>query len=155
MRDPAFSRAYQRGVKANRKDPHMHWRVHTALWVASAASKLPRGDFVECGVNYGFVSSAIMEYLDWNSLERTFYLLDTFHGLDERFITDKEREAGVLKVSKGKLTSGMYVDGVELVRANFAQWKNVQIIQGSVPETLDSVKAEAIAYLHLDMNCAA
>jgi hypothetical protein len=38
------------------------------------------GDFVECGVNAGFVSSAIMKKLQWNTLGRRFYLIDTFTG---------------------------------------------------------------------------
>jgi hypothetical protein len=40
------------------------------------------------------------------------------------------------------------------VRANFSQLKNVQIIQGPVPDTLGAVDTQKIAYLHLDMNCA-
>src|ERR1700728_938830 len=58
--DPDFRKAYQRGVKAARnRDYGWHWRVHIGLWVAYSASKL-KGDFVECGVNHGFLSSAIM-----------------------------------------------------------------------------------------------
>ena len=34
--DPAFRAAYARGVQASAGvDPQFHWRVHTALWVAS------------------------------------------------------------------------------------------------------------------------
>jgi hypothetical protein len=43
-------------------DPLVEWRVHVALWVARAASRVS-GDFVECGVNAGFTSSAILESL--------------------------------------------------------------------------------------------
>jgi hypothetical protein len=46
------------------------------------------------------------------------------------------------------------VKGSDLVRANFSEWKNVTIIEGSVPETLSQVAAKKIAYLHLDMNCS-
>jgi len=31
----------------------------------------------------------------------------------------------------------------------------VRIIEGAIPETLDQVRAEKIAYLHIDLNCAA
>src|SRR6187399_1006420 len=79
-RDPLFQAAYQRGVAAsNGFDPRHEWRVHVALWAAQAASRIP-GDFVECGVNAGFVSSAIMQRLDWQTIERKFYLVDTFEG---------------------------------------------------------------------------
>jgi hypothetical protein len=153
--DPAFQRAYQRGARAlNGKDfYHWEWRVHVGLWAADSASKLD-GDFVECGVSYGFLSSAIMEYLDWDRLGKTFYLLDTFAGLDPRFVTAGEREAGALKKNQAALDFGMYVDSVESVRANFAQWRNHRIIAGAVPETLEEVDARAVAFLHIDMNCA-
>ena len=52
------------------------------------------GDFVECGVNKGFLSSAIMEYLDWNSLDRGFYLLDTFAGLGTHGVTVRSLPTG-------------------------------------------------------------
>lgn len=90
MRQPNFIRAYQRGVKAAEEDYNWHWRVYMALCAASHAARL-HGDFVEFGVNRGFLSSAIMELLDWNTQGRTFFLLDTFAGIDERYISDAER----------------------------------------------------------------
>lgn len=154
MQDPRFVRAYARGVKAvGGTDLYeFHWRVHVALWAASIGSRLD-GDFVECGVNKGFVSSAIMEYLDWNSLDRDFYLLDTFAGLDERFVSDSERESGALEKNAQCLENGFYVTGVESVRENFAEWPRAIIVQGAIPETLDQVTPRQIAYLHIDMNC--
>lgn len=153
--DPAFQRAYQRGARAlNAVDWYQwQWRVHVGLWAASSASLLD-GDFVECGVSYGFLSSAVMEYLDWDRLGKTFYLLDTFTGIDPRFVTEHEREAGALEKSRLNVRNGMYASGVDSVRANFAQWHNQRIIVGAVPETLDQVDASAVAYLHIDMNCA-
>lgn len=154
MTDPSFIEAYQRGIKAScGVDSRFHWRVHVVLWVAYCASKL-KGDFVECGVNKGFNSSAVMHYLDWNSLDKTFYLLDTFNGLDERFITEEERLQGKLEINQKILDSGGYERDVEAVRANFSEWQRVRIIQGAVPETLFQVETEEVAYLHLDMNCA-
>jgi len=152
--DPAFIKAYQRGIKASDGvDSLFHWRVHVVLWVAQAASKLP-GDFVECGVNKGFYSSAIMQYLDWNSLDKKFFLLDTFNGIDERFVNDEEKRLGRLEINQRVLDQGGYELNVESVRKNFSEWERVQIIQGAVPETLRQVDTEQVAYLHLDMNCA-
>lgn len=153
--DPAFQRSYQRGVRALGGDDwyQWEWRVHVGLWAAASASKV-KGDFVECGVSYGFLSSAVMEYLDWDKLGRTFYLLDTFAGLDPRFVSAGERESGALEKSEQHVRHGVYVSSVDSVRANFAQWRNQRIIVGAVPETLDQVDADAVAYLHIDMNCA-
>ncbi|ALR14374.1 methyltransferase [Mycobacteroides saopaulense] len=153
--DPDFQRAYERGVRAlGGTDWYQwHWRVHVGLWAAASANKV-KGDFVECGVSYGFLSSAIMEYLDWDRLGKTFYLLDTFAGLDPRFVSAGERSAGALEKSDKLVKNGMYVSSVDSVKANFAQWRNQRVIVGAVPETLAEVDAEAVAFLHIDMNCA-
>lgn len=155
LEDPAFQRAYRRGAQAlGTADWYQwQWRVHVGLWAAASASRL-EGDFVECGVSYGFLSSAVMEYLDWDRLGKTFYLLDTFAGIDPRFVTDAERQSGAVEKSQVNLRNGMYVSGVDGVRANFAQWRNQRIVVGAVPETLEQVDSSAVAFLHLDMNCA-
>ena len=154
MDDPVFRRAYERGVRAAGDDYRWHWRVHIGLWAAACAARL-KGDFVECGVNRGFLSSTIMDYLNWDSLGKQFYLLDTFRGLDERFVSSADRASGAVEKNRKSLDSGFYVQGIEEVRANFSRWKNVSLIEGSIPETLPQVRAEKIAYLHLDMNCSA
>ena len=153
MDDPAFRQAYERGVRAAGDDYRWHWRVHVGLWTAACAAQL-QGDFVECGVNRGFLSSAIMDYLNWDSLGKQFYLLDTFRGLDERFVSPEDIASGAAEKHKKSMASGFYVQGIDEVRANFSQWKNVSLIEGPIPKTLPQVRAEKIAYLHLDMNCS-
>ena len=153
MDDPDFRKAYERGVRAAGDDYGWHWRVHIGLWAAACAARL-EGDFVECGVNRGFLSSAIMEYLNWDSLGKHFYLLDTFRGLDERLVSPADRASGAVEKNTKSLASGFYVQGIDEVRANFSQWKNVSLIEGPIPETLPQVRADKIAYLHLDMNCS-
>lgn len=147
MRDPRFIEAYSRGVAAGGGDHRWHWRVHVALWAAAHARGLS-GDFVECGVNRGFLSSAIMKYLDWNTLGKRFFLLDTFHGLDDRFISDEEKAAGRSSAYRG------YSECFEQTRTNFEEFQNVILIRGPVPLTLNDVDSDRVCYLHLDMNCA-
>jgi hypothetical protein len=155
MLDPHYKRAYARGLQALHgfDDYRWHWRIHVGLWVASSASTL-EGDFVECGVNRGFLSSAIMEYLSWDSLNKTFYLLDTFAGLADRFVSARELQNGAMEKNQENLRRGFYVSGADEVEANFRQWTNAKVIKGAVPESLPQVRSEKIAYLHLDMNCA-
>src|SRR3954452_2315021 len=77
-RNSQFRAAYARAVQASRGvDQHLEWRVHVALWAAATALRAA-GDFVECGVNAGFLSSAIMRRLNFAALPRKYYLLDTF-----------------------------------------------------------------------------
>jgi len=152
MQEHSFRKAYDRGVLAA-GDYGWQWRVHIGLWAARSASLLC-GDFVECGVNRGFLASAVMDYLDWDSLGKQFYLLDTFRGFDERYLSPEDRAGAARERNQHSIESGFYVQSVESVITNFSQWKNVRIIQGPVPETLVQVSAKEIAFLHLDMNCA-
>jgi hypothetical protein len=155
MEDPDFRRAYDRAVQAaGGLEYRWYWRVHIGLWAANVASKLT-GDFVECGVNYGCLSSAIMEYLDWNTMGRNFYLLDTFSGLDERYIGESDLLSGAIEKSNDALKSGTYTCDIDSVRDNFSEWaSHISIIQGAIPETLNRIEAEKIAFLHIDLNCA-
>lgn len=148
--DPEFDRAYRRGVRAigGTDRYRFQWRAHVALWAAATASRI-EGDFVECGVNYGFMSSAIMEYLDWDTLGKTFWLLDTFSGVDSGQASEK-----ALMVSRKLHREGFYADGVDVVRRNFSEWRNHRIVVGAIPGTLDQVEADRVAFLHIDMNCA-
>lgn len=143
--DPDFQLAYARAIKANDgKDHHIRWRAHVALWVARQAAQLD-GDFVECGVSTGFLASAIMQHVDWNKLGKRFFLFDTWQGLDARFLSDAELKANRL---------GWYSDvHFEKVAANFAEYGNVRLVRGSVPETLSQADIQKVCYLSLDMNC--
>lgn len=147
MQDPSFIAAYQRGIQAAGQDYKCHWRVHVALWVAAHAVKLG-GAFVECGVNRGFISSSVMRYLNWNSLNRNFYLFDTFCGFDPAALSLEEKELNYMKKSKD-----YYTDCYKEAEQNFSEFKNVTLVRGSVPSTLTQVEIPKISYLSIDMNC--
>jgi hypothetical protein len=149
MRDPRYVKAYEVAEKALGYDHKMFWRLHVALWCASQAQKLP-GDFVECGVWRGFLATAIMNYIPWPNANKQFYLFDTWEGLDERYLTEGERN------NQAKLDhfKPYYANQYESVKEHFSNYPNVHLIKGSVPETLDSVEIGAVSYLSLDMNCA-
>lgn len=148
MDDPFFQAAYLRGVQAaGGRDYNWHWRVHVGLWAARTAMTLI-GDFVECGVGRGFMSSAVMCHLDWNRLSRRFYLLDTFAtGIDAKYASEVEQAAFTARNHQ------VYADSLEEVRQNFSEWPTAQVVVGAVPDTLPEIKADSIAFLHLDMNC--
>ena len=153
IQDPKFKEAYKRGIKAAGRDYCWHWRVHTGLWAASSAINV-KGDFIEFGVNKGFLSSAIMQLLDWNSTARRFLLLNTFSGIDERYISVGDVSVGVLDRNKRDIESGFYTFDVDSVRKNFEEWPKAQIVQWAVPDTLSLVDSDNFAFVHLDMNCA-
>ncbi len=97
LRDERFLRAHARGwACAGRKRRHIddiRWNMHVALWAASQAARLP-GDFVECGVDNGMLSVGICEWLDFNRMDRDFWLFDTFDGIPESQMSAAER-AGI------------------------------------------------------------
>jgi hypothetical protein len=147
MQDPRFIAAYDRGAAAEGFDPKYYWRTHVALWCARVAAHLS-GDFVECGVCRGMLSSSIMTYLGWNQLDRRFFLFDTFTGLDEQIVTEEEVASGNFGYFREMYKEDIY----ESVVRNFAEFKNVRIVRGSVPATLSTVDIESVAYLSIDMN---
>ncbi|MFN7939531.1 MAG: TylF/MycF/NovP-related O-methyltransferase [Bryobacteraceae bacterium] len=149
-----FTGAYERGVKSSHGvDPAFEWRVHVALWAAKQALRV-RGNFVECGVNAGFMSSAIMHHLDWNSISRTYYLIDTFAGPNLEQYSAEEREKGRVAIAQKALAAGAYITDVDSVRSNFSEWRNASVVQGEVPGVLTTLDIGEVAFLHLDMNCA-
>jgi hypothetical protein len=147
-KDPGFAEAYRVGASGGRADLHIEWRVHVALWVAGQAAQL-EGDFVECGVNTGILSGAIMSALDFGKWpERKFYLLDTFAGIPEEQITAAERTAGVSGMNRKYQDSDLYA----AVQQKFAPWPNAVVVRGRVPDTLSAIKSTRVSYASIDMN---
>lgn len=152
LRDPKFQSAYKRGIKAAGVDYGIEWKTYIVCWAASRAILAGKGDFVECGVNRGFMSSVIMSYLDWNMLGRNYYLVDTFNGIYEDMLSDKERAAGYIKNNRTSLAQGLYVKGADGAIKNFSEWPSARVIQGFVPKALKDIPKSSFAFVHLDMN---
>jgi len=144
IRERRFAEAYGLVIGQGLTGGGSRWRAYVACWVANWCKMLD-GDFVECGVNKGYQSRLVMEYADFTSLSKSFYLLDTFHGLVEKYASPTEKKAGKLESKYGA--------AYERVLETFRGIPNVVIIKGPVPDTLKQVKSNKIAYLALDMNC--
>ena len=145
IKEPAFSKAYNLGKATGswgKGDPL--WRAYICCWAAFRAKDL-EGDFVECGVNKGGFSRAVMQYTDFQALNKTFWLLDTFCGLSSEYIMEEEKKEGI--------TSGTYEECYFQVLETFNEFKNVNVIRGTVPDTLERVSADKVCYLSIDMNC--
>lgn len=146
VRDGRFMKSYQLGKSTGSwGGEQIHWRAFVACWAADKGSRL-EGDFVECGVNRGGLSRAVLDYVNFSALDKTFYLLDTFCGLEDRWISDAERARGIRPNGYEECYAGAL--------KTFEGFRAV-IIRGAVPETLHQVKAAKVCYLSIDMNCAA
>jgi hypothetical protein len=143
INDPRFDAAYQ-SAKATNPWPNftLMWRIHIVCWLAEYAKHF-EGDFVECGVNTGSYARAIIEYINFNSTGKTFYLMDTFQGIDPAYVTNAEKEVGILNYK--------YRDTYNEVIETFKSFKTV-IIKGSIPATLNQCNVNKICYLSIDMN---
>lgn len=147
VQDPLFARAYDLGkATGSWGSSELRWRVFVSCWAAERCAQL-EGDFVECGVNRGGFARSVIHFTDFPKLGKHFYLLDTFRGLDERLVTQAERLNGILLYR--------YDECFEDVQKTFAQFPCVKLIRGSVPDTLPLVPSQKVAFLSLDMNCAA
>jgi O-methyltransferase len=141
--DARFMRAYQMARETGSwNGSDLRWRVYTACWAAKHASVLP-GDFVECGVNRGGMSLAVMEYIDFNALKKRFFLLDTYCGFPESMAAS---------ASPANLHS--YRNCYDDVIRTFKPFPGARVIAGSVPDTLQQVETDKVCYLSIDMNCA-
>lgn len=146
--DPRFSAAYRAGEATNSwAGLSVEYRAYIACWAADQVLHID-GDFVECGVNRGGLARTVCEYVDMANSDRRFFLLDTFNGVAEEYLSDDERNLGFTKSM-----DGYYDECYDEVVATFAEFPNVEIVRGPVPDTLPQVTADKIAYLSIDMNC--
>jgi len=47
---------------------------------------------------------------------------------------------------------GLYTPCLEIVQRVFSKYENIKIVEGVVPNILDSMNVEKIAFVHIDMN---
>lgn len=149
IKEPLFAEAYRLCKEIGGdllKNYDIQWRIHVICWAATHAAKL-EGDFVDCGVNTGFCPRAVIHYVDFEKLNKKYYLLDTFSGMDERYSSSYEMDRNK-KLGYGKDKS-LY----EKVKNTFEPFSNVEIVQGPIPDTLPLVPSSKISYLSIDMNC--
>jgi hypothetical protein len=149
MNDSKFIDSYQKCVLAanNRliSDAYtIKWRIHTLIWAAKYASKL-EGDFVEFGGGFGLFSSAIYEYLEFEKINKKYYLLDSFEGLKNENLLDIELSA--------LNNYRQYGNWYEEVKNKFKDFENMIIIPGYIPDTLNELKVDKVAFVSIDFNC--
>jgi len=137
--DRRFMDAFNRNVR-NRQEASLILRLNTLAWAGAQACHVP-GDFVECGVWRGFCSAVLLDYLDFDRLNRNFYLYDTFEGIPSEY--DSERHDSPLFREAGLHDS---------VIQRFARFASARIVRGVVPESFSQAVPEKVAFLHLDMN---
>ena len=113
------------------------WRIYILLYFAKLSLNLD-GDFVECGTYKGTTAKDVLEECELEKFGKKYWLYDLFEWEDGDEHTQlKEHD-----------NPQMHEDVV----ARFSEYKNVQIIKGSVPESFSEGFPESIAFCHIDMN---
>lgn len=150
LTDPKFVEAERLGMATPSafSGAHLEWRIFVCCWAAAHAKHLG-GDFVECGVNSGIFSRAVMSYIDFIDMKDCrFFLLDTFCGIDISQMTNEEIELGLDSYNR------WYPECYEQALQTFSSFNNAVIIRGRIPDTLPQIASERIAYVSMDLNCA-
>ena len=144
-KDPLFMEAYRLGkATGSWGSRDIFWRAYVCCWAANSV-KDKDGDFVECGVNKGGLARTVMHYVDFGSLDKTFWLYDTFNGIPEESLSDKEQALGI--------KAGGYRECYFETEQTFAYFGNVFLIAGVVPESFRGGFPEQVSCLSIDMNC--
>lgn len=155
LSDPRFVSAYERGMKSGHlflgkasptQDLRIRWRIAIYCWAARHAAHLS-GDFVECGTNTGIASLAVCEYIDFNATGKSFWLFDTFEGIPREQMSEIEVILG-----RADESARWYRDTYEIAEKNFSGYAKATLIKGKVPESLQTVEIDSVAYLGVDMN---
>jgi O-methyltransferase len=154
LTDPDFAKAYA-AVRGNHiydayDSPHtVAWRLNTLVWAARSAVHV-EGDFVECGVFKGDMSWTILSILGDALSDRTFYLYDSFEGLLPSDDVYPGHEGFIEFANKIYGDPKIYTSVVH----RFANYPNVKVIKGFLPDALTQGSPDRIAFLHLDLNAA-
>jgi O-methyltransferase len=127
----------------------IHFRAYIICWAARYAVKL-RGDFVECGVGKALLSRTLVQYIDFQGLDKTLFLFDTYEGIPLGQAADMYERENMALLNDTHFSSNYYDE----VKKSFENYPNVSLIKGNIPESLDQQKINLIAYLSIDLNNA-
>jgi O-methyltransferase len=112
------------------------WRTAVVLWGVRNGLRLSGGDFVECGCYTGTTVRIICDAVNFaEHTECTYYLYDLF---------DIDQSTPSMPSHSAQLASS--------TKARFAEFPNVKVTQGKIPEILADVAPKKIAFMHIDMN---
>ncbi|WP_017326476.1 TylF/MycF/NovP-related O-methyltransferase [Synechococcus sp. PCC 7336] len=145
LQDESFLQAFK-GQAQTRQERSLAWRLHTLTWASKHCLSV-EGDFVECGVYKGFSMAVVAAYLQFEAVDKTLYLYDTFAGIPAEF-NSEARSNAVYEHDMAGDRDAIY----RTVQNRFEPYPNVRIVRGTVPESFAEACPEKIAFLHLDMN---
>ena len=158
LSDPHFSACYEKIRGAHLYDQYtstqtISWRLHTLVWAAQSSLNL-EGDFVECGVFKGDMAWMISQMIDLSSVNKFFYLYDSFAGLVDKYSSpeDYPDNPHFFNIANEHYNNPSIYP---YVLNRFRERPEIKVIKGIVPDILHIVSPEKIAFLHVDLNSPA
>lgn len=94
--------------------------------------------------------AAVCKYIDFNHLDKAFYLFDTYCGIPPEQMSEREKSQGRIEMNKVA-----YRECYEATQASFAAYPRARLVRGKVPDSLSTVSIERVCYLSIDMNVVA
>jgi O-methyltransferase len=149
LSDRDWSRAYQEMAEEWYPDMpgfDIRWRMWILTSVALQVRERP-GDVAEFGVYRAGCAQMILGMVGLSPGTR-YHLFDTFAGIPDRELTDREREEGYA----GRLAN----TSVEYVEQRLAPWRDGLVFHaGDVFDTVPKAEIEALSLVHMDLNASA
>lgn len=137
LNDQPFMQSWEGNV-LTQPDRTIIWRRYILAMAGFHCQHL-EGDFVECGAYQGVGAKTVIDYLGGKDFKKTFWLYDLFEH--------NEKMANHSMQAHGPKLHAQVVK-------RFADYPNVKIFKGFLPDVLNQGCPEKIAYLHLDLNQA-
>lgn len=133
--DRAFVEAWTANAESD-SDKAIVWRRYILACAACHCVHL-KGDFVECGAYTGVAVKTIVDYLGGPSFPKDFWIYDLFEHRD-----------GMLHHPMPEHGPGLF----DRVKRKFADYPQVKVFKGNIPDVFRDGAPKTIAYLHVDLN---
>ena len=129
-------------------DYQIPMRLHQAIWCLDSVlsnTKMKQSSIVELGTGRGFVMSGILASRDFIGapIQNPIFLFDTFLPYYLGANNEQTKLNGINR---------HYAISLESTKRNFSKWNNINIIQGTLPESVKNTKIESVGFLHIDLN---
>jgi len=164
-RDDAFKEALAH-VRSQVSHPCYHvYRLSMAVWCVQSAVSFDNFSsddiFVELGVGEGITSLLVHKYMSLKGkpLQTSFFLADTFRGIDTRLVSAAEVQSWGESAEQHRdnlLASSYKHSSLLAVQKRFEPYENVRFLEGSCPDILHATEESIrnVRFAHIDMNNA-
>lgn len=141
--DPLFKKAKAKTIDVIGHDFEIDWRSHTFVWAFMCSQSLP-GVAIELGTGKAWMFTFLLHH-------------DGVASIGEAFLFDRYSSMDVDKVS-GQVIHGSenmyYTSNLEELRQRFAGEQGVRLVQGELPEVLNTLPGNQVRFVHVDLNAA-